>query len=82
MMLIAAELPKDQGMVVFLPATIGGCISDISNKDQTVVYTDTFPEGVTVAMPVSDFVEAWHTSLFFSVFYIEFTPASVPELHH
>lgn len=82
MMLIAAELPKDQGMVVFLPATIGGCISDISNKEQTVVYTDTFPEGVTVAMPVSDFVEAWQTALFYEEFEIEFTPDAVPEVQH
>ena len=82
MMLIVAELPKDQGVVVFLPATIGGCISDIANKDQTVVYTDTFPEGVTVAMPVSDFVEAWQTALFFEDNQIEFTPDTVSEVQH
>ena len=82
MMLIAAELPKDKGMVVFLPATIGGCITDISDKNHTVVYTDTFPDGVTVAMPVSDFVEAWQTALFFEENEIEFTPETVSEVQH
>jgi len=82
MMLIAAKLPQKQGMVVFLPATIGGCITDITNEENTVVYTDTFPDGVTIEMPISDFIEAWQTALFFEENEIEFTPEAVPEVQH
>jgi len=37
---------------------------------------------VTVAMPVSDFVEAWHTALFFEENEIEFTPETMSEVQH
>lgn len=82
MMLIAAKLPKNQGMVVFLPETIGGCITDISNASHTVVYTDTFPEGVTVDMVIQEFCEAWQTALFYSENEIEITLDEVPEVQH
>lgn len=82
MMLIAAELPKGAGMVVFLPATIGGCITNLSNKQETTVYTDTFPDGVTIAMPVKEFCEAWQTALFYEEFEIEFNPEALPEVQH
>lgn len=82
MFLIAAKLPKKQGMVVFLPETIGGCITDISNAAQTVVYTDTFPEGVTIDMAIQEFCEAWQTALFYSENEIEVTLDEVPEVQH
>lgn len=82
MILIAAPLPKNQGTVVFLPETIGGCVTDISNKNQTVVYTDTFPDGVTIAMEVNQFAGQWQTALVLEEYEIEFTPDRVPEVSH
>lgn len=82
MMLLAAPLPKDQGIIVFLPATIGGCVTDISNKQQTVVYTDTFPHGVTIAMETSEFAGQWQTALALEDYEIEFTPDTVSEMSH
>jgi len=82
MMLIACPLPKDNGIVVFYPATIGGCITDIGNKKQTVVYTDTFPEGVTVAMEIEEFSGAWQQALAVEDVVIEFTPEEMSEVQH
>ena len=45
MMLIAAELPNNKGLVVFLVSTIGGCMTNASNPKETDVYTDNFPDG-------------------------------------
>jgi len=63
MMLIAAELPKSKGMVVFLVSTIGGCMTNASNPKETDVYTDNFPEGVTVDVEIDRFAEMWQTAL-------------------
>ena len=63
MMLIAAELPKNKGMVVFLVSTIGGCMTNSSNPSETDVYTDNFPEGVTVDVEIDRFAEMWQTAL-------------------
>ncbi len=63
MMLIAAELPKNRGMVVFLVSTIGGCMTNSSNPSETDVYTDNFPEGVTVDVEIDRFAEMWQTAL-------------------
>lgn len=63
MMLIAAELPKNKGMVVFLVSTIGGCMTNASNPKETDVYTDNFPEGVTVDVEIDRFAEMWQTAL-------------------
>jgi len=82
MMLIAGKLPKKKGMVVFLPSTIGGCITDITNQENTVVYTDTFPNGVTIEMPITDFAEAWHTALMFEDYEVEITQDAVSEVQH
>lgn len=82
MLLIAAELPDNNGVVVFLPATIGGCITDKFNKKQTIVYTDTFPDGVTIKMALDDFASCWQNALALEDFTIEFTPEEVPEVQH
>jgi hypothetical protein len=63
MMLIAAELPKNKGMVVFLVSTIGGCMTNSSSPSETDVYTDNFPEGVTVDVEIDRFAEMWQTAL-------------------
>ena len=82
MLLIAAELPENDGIVVFLPATIGGCITDKFNKDNTVVYTDTFPDGITIKMHLDDFASCWQNALALEDMTIEFTPETVPEVQH
>jgi hypothetical protein len=82
MILIAARLPADAGTVVFYPATIGGCITDIGNKNHTVVYTDTFPDGVTIDMDIQDFAGAWQSALALEEFEIEFTPDEVSGVSH
>jgi hypothetical protein len=82
MLLIAAELPDKDGAVVFLPATIGGCITDKFNKQHTVVYTDTFPDGITIKMQLDDFASCWQNALALEDMTIEFTPETVPEVQH
>lgn len=59
--LIAAKLPS--GNVLFLTSTIGGATTNTKNSNQTDVYTDTFPEGITIDMPLEEFYEVWLTSL-------------------
>lgn len=81
MMLIACRLPK-YGAVVFYPATIGGCVTDLSNKNHTVVYTDTFPDGVTVDMTIEEFSSIWQNALLEDELIIEFTPEEVPDVQH
>lgn len=61
--LLAAEIPNNKGHVIFLTATIGGAISDINNKNHTVVFTDTFPEGISVNMDIKSFYELWLSCL-------------------
>lgn len=82
MILIACPLPQSAGTVVFYPATIGGCITDIGNENHTVVYTDTFPDGVTVDMDVEEFSGAWQQALLMEDLVIEFAPEEVSEVQH
>lgn len=82
MILIACPLPAKKGTVVFLPATIGGCITDIANKLHTVVYTDTFPDGVTIDMDIEKFSGTWQEALIMEDMVIEFTPEEMPEVQH
>lgn len=60
--LIAAGTPGG-GKVALLTSTIGGVISDIRNAKHCVVYTDTFPDGITVDMPIEEFYDVWLGSL-------------------
>jgi hypothetical protein len=59
--LIGVKLPS--GNAVFLTSTIGGATTNTKNIKQTDVYTDTFPEGITVDMPLEDFYDLWLASL-------------------
>ena len=59
--LIRVELPDGEG--VFLTSTIGGATTNTKNKKQTDVYTDTFPNGITVDMPLEEFYALWFTSV-------------------
>lgn len=82
MSLIAAELPDNAGVVVFLTTTIGGCITDKFNKKNTIVYTDSFPEGITISMTLDDFAACWQSALVVEEYTIEFTPEEVPDVQH
>ena len=81
MILISAKLPT-KGQVVFLPATIGGAHTNTTNKNHTDVYTDTFPDGVTIDMTMDDFISRWQTALFFEEHEIEFSAEEVPDVQH
>ena len=81
MILISAKLPT-KGQVVFLPATIGGAHTNTANNNHTDVYTDTFPDGVTIDMTMDDFISAWQTALFFEEHEIEFSAEEVPNVQH
>jgi len=55
--LIAVKLPK--GSAVLLTATIGGATTSLANPKHTDVYTDTFPSGITIDMPIDEFYQTW-----------------------
>ena len=59
--LIGVKLPN--GNAVLLTSTIGGATTNTKNKKQTDVYTDTFPEGLTIDMTLEDFYDLWLASL-------------------
>jgi hypothetical protein len=59
--LIGVKLPS--GNAVLLTSTIGGATTNTKNPKQTDVYTDTFPNGITVDMPLEDFYDVWLASL-------------------
>ncbi len=59
--LIGVKLPN--GNAVLLTSTIGGATTNTQNNKQTDVYTDTFPEGLTIDMTLEDFYDLWLASL-------------------
>ena len=59
--LIGVKLPN--GNAVLLTSTIGGATTNTKNNKQTDVYTDTFPEGLTIDMTLEDFYDLWLASL-------------------
>jgi hypothetical protein len=59
---MGVRLPNG-GNAIFLTATIGGAHSDITDESLTIVYTDTFSSGITVAMPIEEFYTLWMTCL-------------------
>lgn len=77
--LMTVKLPK--GEAILLTAEIGAAVSDINNANFTVVYTDTFREGVTVDMPIADFYELWLGCLVSDVELIEIEFADGQEVH-
>lgn len=70
--LIAAGTPGG-GRVAFLTSTIGGVISDIRNNKHCVVYTDTFPDGITIDMPIEEFYDVWLGCLLSDIEVVEIT---------
>ena len=59
--LIGVKLP--QGNAILSTVTIAGATTNLKNKKQTDVYTDTFPEGLTIDMKLEDFYDLWLASL-------------------
>jgi hypothetical protein len=59
--IIGVKLPI--GSAVLLTSTIGGATTNTKNNKQTDVYTDTFPEGLTIDMTLEDFYDLWLASL-------------------
>jgi hypothetical protein len=59
--IIGVKLPV--GNAVLLTSTIGGATTNTKNNKQTDVYTDTFPEGLTIDMTLEDFYDLWLASL-------------------
>jgi hypothetical protein len=77
--LITVKLPK--GDAILLTAEIGAAVSDINNAKFTVIYTDTFPEGITIDMPISKFYELWIECLISDVELIEIELPDEKEVH-
>jgi len=63
MILIGCPLPHKKGHVIFLSNDIGGAITNTSNHEYTDVYSDTFPSGVTIAVPVDKFYALWQAAI-------------------
>jgi hypothetical protein len=59
--LIGVKLPK--GNAILLTVTIGGATTNLQNPKQTDVYTDSFPEGITIDHPLHEFYDMWMSSL-------------------
>ena len=55
--LMGVKLP--QGQAIIPTETIAGAVSDLKNPKNTIVYSEAFPDGITVAIPISDFYDLW-----------------------
>lgn len=54
---------SEEHHVTFLTYTIGGAMSNPANPEWTDVFTDTFPNGVTVDMNIKNFNKAWFIAM-------------------
>mgnify|MGYP005990373789 CR=1 FL=1 len=57
------EVPLPKGSALFLTTTIAGAHTNLANGKHTDVYTDSFPEGITIAMHLDAFAELWEEAL-------------------
>lgn len=57
------EVPLPKGAALFLTTTIAGAHTNLANAKHTDVYTDSFPEGITIAMDLQSFAELWEEAL-------------------
>ena len=67
--LMGVKLPKGNG--ILLTATVGGATTSLNNPKQTDVYTDTFPHGITIDMPLEEFYDLWMNSLMSDVEWVD-----------
>jgi hypothetical protein len=77
--IMAVKLPK--GDAIILTAEIGAAVSDLNNPNFTVVYTDTFPEGITINMQISDFYELWLGCLMSDIELVDIEELNNSEVH-
>ena len=57
------KMPMGKGEVAILTETVGGAMSITTNRNLTDVYTDTWPDGITVDVNLEDFTRVWLTGL-------------------
>jgi hypothetical protein len=57
------KMPMGKGEVAILTSAVGGAMSNTTNKNLTDVYTDTWPDGITVDINLEDFTRVWLTCL-------------------
>lgn len=57
------EVPLPSGKALFLTTTIAGAHTNLAKPTHTDVYTDSFPEGITIAMDIEEFAELWEEAL-------------------
>lgn len=62
-MIPVIKVPMGEGEIAILTSTISAAMPNRSKPELTDVYTDTFTEGVTVDVPLRDFVKVWLTCL-------------------
>lgn len=77
--LMTVKLPK--GGAILLTAEIGAAISDINNSAHTIIYTDTFRDGITVDMPIADFYDLWLGCLMSEIELVEIESKDSTEVH-
>lgn len=77
--IMAVKLPK--GDAIILTAEIGAAVSDLNNPNFTVIYTDTFSEGITIAMPISEFYELWLGCLMSDIELVDIEEPNKSEVH-
>ena len=54
-MMNVIEVPLPSGKALFLTTTIAGAHTNLTQPKHTDVYTDSFPEGITIAMDIDGF---------------------------
>ena len=52
-------VPLRQGNAIILTRTIGGATSNVHNPQHTDIYTDAFPDGLTIAVQIDEFYDIW-----------------------
>ena len=77
--LMTVKLPK--GEAILLTAEIGAAVSDLNNSNHTIIYTDTFREGITINMPIAEFYDLWLGCLVSDVELIEIEFPDGQEVH-
>lgn len=77
--LMTVKLPK--GEAILLTAEVGAAVSDINNPAHTIIYTDTFRDGITVDMPIAEFYELWLGCLMSDIEFVEIESKESAEVH-
>lgn len=62
-MIPVIKMPMGSGDIAILTSTISAAMPNKSDPSLTDVYTDTFTDGITVDVPLTDFIKVWLTCL-------------------